>query len=104
MLRLKRHDTAPDLRATLTDNGTPVDLTTATQIRVIGAHDTDLNVHFSRIVTGTAEGVVVMPFQAADTAVPGLLNVEIECTWPNGSVQTFPGNGYLSVLIEDDLG
>lgn len=104
ILYIKRHDTAPDLKATLTDNGVPVDLTTATLIRMLGQHDTDLNVNFARTVTGNAQGVVTMPWQASDTAVPGLLNVEVECTFPDGKVQTFPGKTYLQVLIVEDLG
>lgn len=104
ILRMKRHDTAPDLVATLTDAGVPIDLTTATQIRVLIQHDTDLNTHFARVVTGTVDGKVTMKWQAGDTAVPGLLNIEYEVTHPDSTIQSFPGSGYLRVIVEDDLG
>lgn len=104
ILRMKRHDTAPALTIHLTDNGTPVDLTTATGIKVLGSHDTDLNVHFARVVTGDVNGLVMMNWQASDTAVPGLLNIEVEVTNADNTVQSYPGSGYLRVIVEDDLG
>lgn len=103
MNRMKQHDTAPPLVATLTDAGTPIDLTAATGIKVIGSQAGA--VKFSRTVTGSNAGVVQMPWQAADTATPGVINIEVEVTWPgNGGVQSFPASGYLTVIIERDLG
>jgi len=109
MFRMKQHDTAPPLRATLTNTDdagtiTPVDLTAASAVKVIGSRNgTAL---FTRTVTGTNQGVVVMPWSVGDTAAPGLINVEIEVTWPGSpaTVQTFPANGTLTVLVDKDLG
>ena len=103
MMTIKQHDTQPPFSATLTDNGQVVDLSTATTVKVIGA----LNgvPSFTRTVTGTSLGVVVMPWQPTDTAVPGVLKLECEVDWPGlSSVQTFPASGYLYVSIEPDLG
>jgi hypothetical protein len=104
VFRLKRGDTAPPLRVTITDAGAPVDLTPATGIKVIGSQNGTML--FSRTVTGTNQGVVVMPWSAGDTATPGLINVEIEVTWPGSppTVQTFPASGTLTVLVDKDLG
>ena len=101
-MRLKRGDTAPALRATITDGGTPVDLTTAT-VKVIGKRNG--TAVFSRAATTkTNLGVVTMAWQAGDTALPGLIAVEIEATWPDSTVQTYPPSGYLGVLVDPDLG
>lgn len=103
MLTIKRHDTLPDLSITCTDNGAVVDLSTATGIKVIGT----INAIplFSRTATGNTQGVVTMGWQAADTANVGILDIEVEVTWPaGGGVQTFPGGGYLRVNVERDLG
>jgi hypothetical protein len=100
-LRMKRGDTAPPLRAVITDNGAGVDLTPAT-LRVIGKRNGQTI--FTHGVTGTDQGVIVMPWVDGDTAVPGLISIEIEATWPGGTVQTWPASGYLNVLIERDLG
>lgn len=101
-MRLKRGDTAPPLRATLSDAGTPIDLTTATGIKVIGKRQGATL--FSRTVTGTDQGLIVMPWGDADTQLPGVLQVEIEVTWAGGTVQSYPAVGYLTVMIDPDLG
>jgi hypothetical protein len=102
-MRLKQHDTAPSLRATITDNGAPVDLTPTTGVKVIGKRNGTLV--FSRAATtATNLGVVTMSWQTGDTALPGLIAIEIELTWPDATVQTIPPNGYLGVLIDPDLG
>jgi hypothetical protein len=104
VFRLKQHDTAPALRATITDAGTPVDLTPATGIKVIGSQNGTLL--FSRSVTGTSQGVVTMPWSVGDTSVPGLISIELEVSWPGSppTVQTFPASGTLTVLVDRDLG
>lgn len=101
-MRIKRGDTAPALRATLTDNGTPIDLTAAA-VKVIGKRN-DVAVFNRAATTKTSQGIVTMNWQAGDTALPGLLSIEIELTWPDATVQTLPGSGYLGVLIDPDLG
>ncbi len=102
MITIKRGDTVPDLSITVTDNGTIVDLTTATTVKVIGTINGSLI--FSRVVTGTALGVVTMPWQPADTATAGMLEIEVEVTWPGtGKIQTFPADGVLRVNVEQDL-
>lgn len=103
MITMKAHDTAPDLSITLTDNGAVVDLTPATSIKII-ASMRGAPV-FSRIVTGTALGVVTMAWQPADTAAAGMLDIEVEVDWPGSPAkpQTFPPDGVLRVNIEPDL-
>jgi hypothetical protein len=101
-LSLKQHDTAPTLTITCTDNGTPVDLTAAASVKVIGSLEG--LVLFSDTATGDADGVVTRPWVAEDTDTAGTVLVEVEVTWPGGAVQTFPADGYLTVLILPDLG
>ena len=101
-MRLKRGDTAPALRATLTDNGTPIDLTPAT-VKVIGKRN-GVAVFSRAATTKTNQGVATMNWQAGDTALPGLISIEFELTWPDSTVQTLPPAGYLQVLIDPDLG
>jgi hypothetical protein len=99
---MKQHDTAPALRAVITDDGTPVDLTPAT-IKVIGKRNG--TVVFSRAATTkTNLGVVTMLWGPTDTALPGLIAIEFEATWVDGTVQSYPPNGYLCVLVDPDLG
>lgn len=102
MITIKRGDTYPDLSVTCTDNGAVVDLTPATGVKVIGSRDGV--VLFSRATTGSAIGVVTMPWTAPDTANPGMITVEIETTWPGGKVQTFPADSVLYINVAPDLG
>src|SRR6478752_7118996 len=99
-MRLKQHDTAPALRATVTDadTGMPVDFTPATGVKVIGKRN-GVAVFSRAATTKTNLGVVTMLWQVGDTATAGLISIEIETTWPDGTVQTFPPAGYLQVLV-----
>jgi hypothetical protein len=99
---MKRGDTAPPLHATITDNGTPVDLSTAT-VKVIGTQN-GAALFPRAATTKTSGGLITMNWQATDTALPGLISVEFELTWPDSTVQSIPPGGYLSVLIDPDLG
>lgn len=101
-LEMKRGDTLPALRATLTDDGAPVDLTAATTIRVLLRRGSTLVIN--RVVTGTDQGVVTMPWQTGDTAIAGILRGEVEVTWPDGKVQTWPPTDTFTVEISADLG
>lgn len=101
MITMKRGDTQPPLSITLTDNGAVVDLSTATIIKVKASRNESLL--FSRATTGTTLGVVTMPWQATDTALPGILQIEVEVTWPDGGILTFPADGVLRVNITPDL-
>jgi hypothetical protein len=103
MMTIKRGDTIPPLSITLTDNGAVVDLTTATTIKIIAVR-AGAPV-FTRTVTGTSLGVVNMPWQTTDTAVAGMMTLEVEVTWPQPfAVQTFPADSVLYVNVVPDLG
>lgn len=107
-MRIKRGDLLPALTATLTDTiagvVTPVNLTTATSIRVIGRRESATVNLFDRAVTGGADGKVTMAWQAGDTSVSGRIYIEVEVMWPGSKPQTFPPSSQLVVRVEDDLG
>ena len=105
---VKRGDTLPALTLTVTDDGTPVDLTEATGIRLLvrasadrGSGDPYLE---ATLADRPANGVLTYAWQAGDTATAGTYRVEVEVTWPDGAVQTFPGAGYGDLRIVPDLG
>ena len=106
MSLMKRGDLLPGFRAVLTDGitGDAVDLTTATSIRIIGLLNRVEIIDRAGTPSVPAEGVVTMDWQPADTANSGVLELEVEVTWPGGKIQTFPVNGYLTLHIRDDLG
>ena len=99
-MKMYRGDLKPDLTITCTDDEAPVNLTTATAIRVIGVRNG--TVVFDRAGTGTAEGVVTMAWQAEDTATAGHIQVEAEVMWPGNKPQTFRPAGVVEIV--PDLG
>lgn len=97
----KAGDTAPALRIELTDGDppVPVDLTTATEIRL----RTSGAVVLDKVVTGDANGLIVYQWQPGDTAKDGKVSLEVRVTAADGRVQTFPPDGYLTVHIQPNL-
>lgn len=100
-MRMFRGDLKPDLSITCYDGADPVNLSTASTVKVIGVRDGVAL--FNRAATSAgADGVVTMEWQAGDTSTVGQIAVEVEVTWPGGKPQTFrPAE---SVKVEPDLG
>lgn len=104
---IKQHDLLPPYEAVLSDNGVPVDLTTATEVRLLTADKTGLilNVLMTKDPDQvTNPGKVTYFWQSGDTAVAGSYKAEIQVIWPGTLPQTFPADGYLQLTIKKDLG
>lgn len=102
LLTVKRGDTAPPLTLTLTDDGAPVDLSTATRIRVIGVAGGTAVIDDPGL-TGSDVGVVVRPWLPAETATVREYQFEVEVTWSDTTIRTFPADGALTVRVVPDL-
>lgn len=103
MKQIKRGDLEPELEIALTRDGAPVDLTPAQSVNVVMLPRAR-GAAVRRIATGGATGVVKMPWVAGDTDAPGLIDLEVEVTWPVDRPETFPEDGYLTVEVVPDLG
>ena len=102
-VKIKRGDRRPGVTITCANGSTPVDLTVASEVRLLGKLGSTLVIN--RVVTGGADGkVVVETWQTADTSTAGRLLLEVQVTWSDGTIQTFPGDKYLEVDIIPDLG
>lgn len=99
-LEIKRGDTEPRLHVTLYNGKTPINLSLAT-IKVIGTRN-NLRV-LEATTTGTTNGVVEYEWDPADTDEVGTMLVELEVTYADGGVQTFPKSGYITISILPDL-
>ena len=102
-LTVKQHDTWPPVRATLSDASGPIDLTGATQIKLILKGAT-VTITGNCTVVSAPAGTVSYTWAAGDTAVAGDYQGEFEITWPGGKVETVPNDSYLAVTIKADLG
>ena len=49
-------------------------------------------------------GRVQYNFTASNTDTANIFEGEFECTFSDGSVQTFPNRGYIPIFVQDDIG
>lgn len=102
---LKQNDTAPSLRATLKDgSGNAIDLTNA----AVRFHMKDLagTVKIdaaANIVSPATSGVVQYAWQSGDTDTAGSYYAEFEVTYVDNTVESFPNDGNIGILITKEL-
>lgn len=103
---IKQNDTAPALVTVLQDSrGRPRVLTGATVVlnmrlqsdkvvKITGASVT---------ITDASLGIVSYSFTAANTDTAGVYELEIQVTYSDSTIETFPNNDYVIVTILDDI-
>lgn len=101
---IKQNDTSPSLQATLQDaNGLAVLLTGAT----VRLHMIPLNggtgLDKAMTVVNATQGTIRYDWVAGDTSSVGTYAAEFEVTYSDGSVETFPNNDRLAVVITPEL-
>ena len=110
---MKRNDRRPKYKGQLTQadplnplTQIPVDLTAATGVKLIMSPSTGggaPKVNAAATISDAAAGRVEYAWGASDTDDSGTFNAEWEVSWGTEK-QTFPSEGYLIIIIEDDLG
>lgn len=102
---IKRNDTRPYCRATLKDaNGDAINGNAATvrfHMREPGA--TLLKVNAPAVWVDQLGGVAEYQWLPADTDTADVYEVEFEVTFGDGTVQTFPNEGFKSLRVARDL-
>lgn len=102
---LKRGDTSPAILGSLVGgDGSAVSITGAS-VRFHMARDAngEVVVDAAAAVVDAAAGQVRYDWQPADTMTAGRFRAEFEVTYSDGTVETFPNDGDLQILIRDDL-
>ena len=102
-MRIKRGDKKPDLVIDCTNDGVPVNLTTATSVRVIAKRGLTTVFIDTAPTRDNVNGIVTHAWAGTETDTAGRLMCEVEVTWPSAKLQTFPAFGALPVDIEADL-
>lgn len=100
-MRIKAGDLLPPLVIDVTDNGNPVNMSSATSVHVVAEQGgTALFTDTSPVLDNTA-GTVTHAWSAGQTDTPGRIWIEVQVTWPGGKIQSFPPFGSLAVDIEE---
>jgi hypothetical protein len=99
-------DSLPAVDTTLTDStGAPIDLTSATGVafHMALAGSDVLTVDSPAAMSDTpTDGTVTYSWDDTDTSVPGTYLASFVVSYPGGN-QTFPTEGYLSILVQPNL-
>ena len=100
----KLHDTNKPIDVTLSPSA--VDLTGSTCKLIVtqGPGKTSVFVRTATISQATNPPKVSTSVLSTDFPAPGTYQAEVEVTFPNGKVQTFPEEGYLAIRVVQDLG
>jgi hypothetical protein len=101
---IKQNDTSPAMLADLLDaNGQPVDINGASvrfHMRPISSAQVKIS---EDAVIVSQNGVVRYDWQTGDTDAIGSYKAEFQVTYGDGSIETFPNDGYIRVEIIAEL-
>lgn len=105
---IKHYDLLPVFRLVCLDGDVPVDLTLATEARLLLSNrNTGLKVDAVMEVADQSDpdnhGLCTYQWVTGDTDTLGTYSGEIQVLWPGQAPQTFPAKGYFTVIIGKDL-
>lgn len=104
VFELKRGDTSPALMAALQDDaGAAVDITGASvrfHMKAIGGA---VKVDAAAVIVDPVAGEVQYSWAPEDTDTAGRFSAEIEVTYTDATVETFPNGENILIVIRDDL-
>ena len=103
---IKQNDTRPVLEVFLRDErDRAVDITGATVVFHLRNASDDTNIISSGTVTvvNSVNGQVRYSWSATDTATALVGEAEFQVTFIGDAVETFPNDGYIKVIILDDV-
>jgi hypothetical protein len=106
----KRNDTGPPITVTCLDGSNPQNLTGAASAKwlmgtINGAGVASIKAQGAMTFDADrSTGRVTYDWTNSDLDTVGEYKAEVEITWSNGDKQTFPGDGYLAIIVVGDLG
>lgn len=102
-ITIKRNDTRDAIKATLSNESGPVDLTGAT-VRFLMSKGSTVKVDRQAEIQDAVNGVVWMVFDQGDTDETGTFKAEFEVTFSDARIETFPNDSFILINIINDLG
>lgn len=91
-----KDDLYPPLVVAVTDDGVPIDLSTAASVTVIGRQNGVIK--FSRAPNIVALGKVTMNLVSGDTDTIGPIIIQVKPIWPGAKPQTIEADNVMMVL------
>ena len=104
-MRIKKGDTVP-LRVTLEwEDGTAIDLSSATSVNFVMKlwRETTADVDSACVVIDASGGIVEYRWDTDETDVVGLYGIEFVIVYSDGTIYTVPSNGEMWLYIMNDL-
>lgn len=102
---ITQNDTAPAIEATLKDSdGNAVDISGGSvtfHMRAKG--ETTTKVNASAKIVDSANGKVKYEWASGDTDTFGMFDAEWEVKYSDGSIETFPSNGFTEISIRKEI-
>lgn len=103
--RIKTNDTSPKLAVTLEDAlGNAIGLAGCSarfHMKAFGA--SSLKIDSVATITDVVAGKVEYSWTGTDTDTAGTYYGEIEVTYADAKIETFPNSGYFTIIIKEDL-
>jgi len=103
---IKQNDTRPELDVFLRDDkDRTINITgAAVKFNMRNASDNTIKIDNGSVTTvSSTSGRVKYSFSAANTDTAGNFDGEFEVTFVGGQVETFPNDGFIKVIITDDV-
>jgi len=102
---IKQGDTAPIMEANLRQpSGAAAPLAgAAVKFYMRPRGRSTITTNSAAAVTDAANGVVQYSWVAADTQQPGAYEGEFEVTYADGTIETFPNEGYIDISIPPQI-
>ncbi|MDD9266040.1 BppU family phage baseplate upper protein [Paenibacillus sp. GCM10023248] len=104
-LTMKRGDTRTAIKAALiSPKGTPVKLNNASvKFKMATYRKGSILVNREADILSADDGIVSFVFEPEEVTTLGTMKAEFEVTYEDGSVETFPNQGYILINFESDL-
>lgn len=103
---IKENDTTPALKVALRDARNRVRPLTGATVVFHMRLASDLVVKITGGSVGVQDaslGIVSYTFSASDTDTAGIYEAEFQVTYSDGTIETFPNDDYIKVIVVDDV-
>ena len=98
---IKRGDTSPALRFALSPE--TIDLSGASVSFQMRPRRSAISVDETATIDSALPPIVSYSWSASDTATAGIYEAEFRVTYADGTIETFPNNDFISIVIKEDI-